>query len=182
MVTDGSKSPAIAADTALNQNPKIYSKAFENMVNGPDDVVGLLAYALYKQTIAEDSLRGHPPTPAQRDPGSQAVALFRSSAEQKLSNFAASVVEDAREGLQQTAVLDKLSDVEVKLKSHISEKTSFGMALVTNVVGWLVTLAITVIFILVAVTSGLGDKFVSRFEKAMQPSTPAQSGSPVQSN
>lgn len=138
------------------------------MVNGSDDVVGLLAYALYKQTIAEDALQGQHPTSAQRNPGNVAVALYRSSAEQKLSAFAASVLEDAREGIQQNAIIDKLEEVEGRLTSHVSAKTSFGTALFTNVIGWLLTLAISILVVLLAAASGLGDRYLSRFEKAMQ--------------
>ncbi|BCH62643.1 hypothetical protein RvVAT039_pl12130 (plasmid) [Agrobacterium vitis] len=167
-----------ASSSSAEADGKVYSKAFENMVNGPDDVVGLLAYALYKQTIAEDALQGQHPTSAQRNPGVVAVALYRSSAEQKLSAFASSVLEDAREGIQQSAIIDKLQEVEGRVKSHVSSKTSFGMALFTNVIGWLLTLAITVLVILVAAASGVGDSFLSRFEKAMQPKQIEQTAQP----
>lgn len=159
---------------------KTHSKAFENLVDGPDDVVGLLAYALLKQTVAENARRGYPSEAALRDPGERAVELYRSSATQMLSAFATSIVDDAREELQESAVLERLEETEDRINSHIDRATGFGWSLWTNFVGWLLSVGVTLLVILGLAVTGLGDAFLDRLERALtEPGRPAAVAPPA---
>src|SRR5215213_2179102 len=91
----------VAADTALVSSPGtedgIYSKAFDKLAGeNPEDIVGLLAYALYKKGIWEISASGSSSLPrANRDPSPPTeIAVYRESARQRLQALAASAIAD----------------------------------------------------------------------------------------
>ena len=71
-----------------------HSRAFEALTEGDyDDVVGLLAYALYKKAIWEAVANGTRPTPGpNRNPQTTEVQAYRSAAERRLQKFAAQAV------------------------------------------------------------------------------------------
>jgi hypothetical protein len=124
-----------------------YSLAFDRLVDGDDDTIGLLAYALFKKAIREDAQRGVAITAAARNPAPTVVRTYRHAAESIFGDaversLTANLVE-----LQQSAALDAINTSTIDLKAHIDSRTNFGSALLTSVFAWIVTLAITVLII-----------------------------------
>ncbi|MBV9248350.1 MAG: hypothetical protein JO227_03760 [Acetobacteraceae bacterium] len=61
----------------------------------PDDIVGLLAYALYKQNIRRSTTEGGPATPpANRAPGEVEIGAYRGLAERSLEQLASKALEE----------------------------------------------------------------------------------------
>jgi hypothetical protein len=131
-----------------------YSKAFENFVStegGNDDVVGLVAYALYKQGIREETLRsGQPPSPIQRDPSQTMVKTYRAAAEQSLTKIVQIAIEESTPDIQRSSVLSALSAAVVEIKGHMTSRTEFGYALLTNIFAWIITLAAATLILILA--------------------------------
>jgi len=127
-----------------------YSRAFDNIVQDEDDVVGLLAYALYKRSIREDAQQGQRSNGDTRNPSRTVVETYRQAAERTLSVVISGSLEAARPELQISAASDAIETAEVKIISHVSRRTSFGQALLTNIVAWGFTLFLTVMILMVA--------------------------------
>lgn len=131
-----------------------FSLAFDNMVQEPDDTVGLLAYALFKQSIREDAARGVRSNGATRNPTPTTIEVYRNSAKRRLQDFANKAIEEATPDLQQSAYTNaistlnaNLSTVQANLMSHVDRRTSMWGAIVTNIVATILILAITVLII-----------------------------------
>lgn len=117
-----------------------HSKAFENLVTeGDNDIVGLLAYALLKQTIREEAMQGSQLNGAFKNPSNVVVAHYRKSAERVLDEFATQVIDDARSEIQTSAILNQLIATEVNLSSTISSATGPVRAIWTNIAAWGIT-------------------------------------------
>lgn len=158
-----------SADSDSKSGPHKYSKAFENMVSeGADDIVGLLAYALLKQNIREDASRGVHIDGALRDPTPITVNLYRSSAEQRLSAFAASAIDEARGEIQESAVLSAVQQLESNLTAHVTNRTGVGSAILTNIAAWAVTGFITIIIILLLAVSGAGERMLNGVSASLE--------------
>lgn len=151
------------------------------VTDGDDDIVGLLAYALFKQNIREDASRGVRLDGALRDPTPVTVNLFRSSAEQRLTAFAASAIDGARGEIQESAVLGAVQQLESNLTAHVSNRTGAGAAILTNIAGWAVTGFMTIIIILLLAVTGAGQRMMdglsNSLERAVAPSSPSDGGS-----
>jgi hypothetical protein len=124
-----------------------YSRAFENIVQGPEDIVGLLAYALYKEAIREEARQGGAVDGSTRNPPPATVTAFRMAAEQRLTEVVKRGIEEAIPDIQQNAFTSAIAGLESEVKSHIDQRTSFATALFTNIIAWLTTLAIAAIII-----------------------------------
>lgn len=134
--------------------PPPFSKAFENMVQGADDTVGLLAYALFKQAIREDAARGISTSGAIRDPSPTTVEVFRNSARRRLEEFAGKAIQEATPDLQQSGVSNAISTlslnldtVQANLMAHMDRRTNWAGAILTNLAAWVITLAVTVLIV-----------------------------------
>jgi len=131
-----------------------YSKAFENFVStedGNDDVVGLVAYALYKQAIREEALRsGEPPSPIQRDPSQTMVRTYRAAAEQSLTKIVQIAIEASTPDIQRSSILNSIDAAVVEIKGHTTSRTDFGYALFTNIFAWIITLAAASLILVLA--------------------------------
>ena len=78
------------------QPSSAYSRAFETFVSGQDDLTGLIAYALYKQSLREAALSGRVlPAAAHRAPTLTEVSAYRGDAERRLQTFVANAVDMA---------------------------------------------------------------------------------------
>lgn len=121
---------------------KPYSQAFERIVQGDDDIVGLIAYALYKRSIREDAMAGRTGS-ARRTVPDTMVSVHRNAAEVVLRRLVENAIEDATPEIEEQAVAAALGDTETRIKSHVSHRTSFGSALGVNMVAWVITLAVT---------------------------------------
>ena len=131
-----------------------YSRAFETFVQDPDDLVGLLAYSLYKRHIREAFLADRPHPSDRRTPTDTELAAFRGDAERRLQTFAASAIDQASPEIVQGSIarsVESITGVVDQAKTEIvravERRTSLGPAIAANVLGWAVTLALTVLVI-----------------------------------
>lgn len=125
-----------------------YSKAFELLVgDNTHDLVGLLAYARYKQMIRDQVKQGVLPSGSLKNLSDQQAEVFRGWAQRELAEFASVAIDDAREEIQVSSVLLELGRTKAELTSAITRATGTGRAIVTNVIGWLVSIFITVLVV-----------------------------------
>jgi hypothetical protein len=128
--------------------PASHSRAFETFVSGQDDLIGLIAYALYKQNLREVAQSGRPlPLAAARVPTPTEVSAYRGDAERKLQTFAANVVDVATPDIVERGVGIAIDAAKVELVEVINRRTSAKTAIVTNLAAWVITLAITVLLL-----------------------------------
>lgn len=142
-----------------------YSRAFENLVGDDNDLVGLLAYALFKQSVREAVQQGQT-SPFSRNPPASVVNTYRLSATRRLEQFAASVVDDQKIELLDSTTVEAVRNAASDIKVHVSQRTNFGSALLTNIIAWLVTLAITVAVIWLSGRASPEDVIVGAAQKA----------------
>jgi hypothetical protein len=149
-----------------------YSRAFDNIVQDEEDVVGLLAYALYKRAIREDAQQGQRSNGDTRNPSRTVVETYRQAAERTLSGVIAGSLEAARPELQISAASDAIENAEVRIIGHVSSRTSFGQALLTNIVAWGFTLFVTVLILMVSRGPGPEETLSSAATKILGPEAP----------
>lgn len=125
-----------------------YSRAFDNIVQDDDDVVGLLAYALYKRAIREDAQEGRRSSGYDRNPSKTVVETYRQAAERTLSEVIGSSLEAAKPELQVSAALSAIEVAKADIREHVTQRTGFLPALLTNIVAWAFTLLLTVLILL----------------------------------
>jgi len=127
-------------------DPKLYSKAFETFVKpeaeDKDDVIGLLAYALYKQSIREDAIAGNAIPHTQRVPSETTVQAYRGAARQLITGVIDEAIEVSAPDIQDSALRDAVLTAEESIKAHVDRRTSWKAAVVTNLGAWLISLAI----------------------------------------
>lgn len=127
-------------------DPGAYSKAFESFVQDSDDLVGLIAYALYKQNIREASTSGRAVTQAgSRHPTQTELTIYREAAEGKLSTYAISAINGARSEIQEEGLRSDLGRVQSELEGSIARASSWRVALGVNLLAWIISLAITAV-------------------------------------
>jgi len=139
-----------------------HSRAFENLVtNGEGDIVGLLAYALFKQSIREAAIAGNLSPAIQRNPSHTAVKVHRDAAEQMLSALVDTALEAARPELAESALRKAVEDsrntiltTAAEINAHTDQRTQFWTAVLAGGVSWVVSLILTIIIIWL---SGKGD-------------------------
>lgn len=128
-----------------------YSRAFEVFVSSEpneDDVVGLLAYALYKQALREAVTQGRPHLLApQRTPSPTERDAYRGAAERLLQRFAQASVDAARPEMLQSGFDVELRRAEGEIKQLVQARTTVWAAIGTNLVAWVITLAVTVLVV-----------------------------------
>jgi len=123
----------------------LYSQAFDSLTEGNhDDIVGLLAYALYKKSIREKALVGDyiPPSTARKLQPTE-VQAYRGAAERKLDELGQKYVEAFTPEILQDATLNEISSV----KRHIDDKTNWFISFLVNVGAWVFSLLLTMIII-----------------------------------
>lgn len=148
-----------------------FSRAFENFVHESNDIVGLLAYARFKQTIRDECMQGNYVTGNLRNPPASTVDVFRSAAERDLSEFASSAIDDARSEIQQSATLNAITSTESSLIELITQRTGRLSSIVTNIVAWLVTLGISALILIVYALPNWQQTLVKAVSEAASPRT-----------
>jgi hypothetical protein len=141
------------SDFTDQQLAESYSRAFENLVRpsgDEEDVVGLVAYALFKKSIREDSRAGIATTGDKRNPSETTVKTYRAAAEQLLTEVVGRAIDEATPEIQQSTVLAAVEAAESKLEAHITKRTDFFTALIANVSAWGITLAIAAMILFLA--------------------------------
>ena len=142
----------------------VYSRAFENLVETNDDekdVVGLIAYALYKQGIREEAISGTGTPGPQRNPPATTVTTYRAAATQLLTEIVQRAIDETTPEIQRSAVLTAVETAKGEIKGHVTSRTNFGPALLTNIVAWIITLAIAVLVLWLAGTPGVDQVLVN---------------------
>lgn len=143
-----------------------YSRAFDNIVQDEDDVVGLLAYALYKRAIREEAQSGQRSNGDTRNPSRTVVQTYRQAAERTLSEVIENALQAARPELQASAALDAIETSRAGLSEHITRRTGIGQAILVNIVAWALTLVLTVLILFLASRPDLGEILTKSVEKA----------------
>ena len=159
-----------------------YSRAFENIVENSGDVIGLLAYAMFKETVRQDAGRGVLQDGKSRNPAPGTVDAFRSAAEQRLSEIIRQAIEEATPDIERNATVLAVSSAESEIKAHVDRRTSFKTALGSNLVAWLLTLALAAIIIFVSDRKSLDSIIAEKMEtmRVRQEVLPtSQSSAPV---
>lgn len=137
-----------------------YSTAFEKMTRGDhNDLIGLVAYARYKQMVRDEVLQGQRAAGTPKNPSDQVVDFYRSAARQELQSFAASAIDEATEEIQNSAMLDRIETATSEIQRHISDSTGTLRAVWTNFLGWAVTLGITLLVLLISQQPSLSQIF-----------------------
>ena len=139
-----------------------HSRAFENLVTlGDGDIVGLLAYALFKQAIREAAIGGNAPPGGQRNPSPTTVKVHRDAAEQMLSGLVDNAIEAARPDLEASALRQAVDDSRAaviatanEINAHNDQRTRFWPAVLAGMIAWVGSLILTVLIIWL---SGRGD-------------------------
>ena len=121
-----------------------YSRAFERLVLDDEDNVGLLAYALFKRAVPEAAQRGEAVSGIGRDPSPTEIKTYRHLAESIIGEAIERSLRENLAELQQSAALNAIRTATIELRAHIDLRTNFRSALLTNIIAWIVTLAITV--------------------------------------
>ncbi|MBY0332629.1 MAG: hypothetical protein K2X49_18395 [Acetobacteraceae bacterium] len=142
------------AETGPDKADSTYSRAFESFAPDGNDLIGLLGYALYKAHIREAFLnRQAVNTGSNRAPTQTEIRAFRGEAERRLSVFADSMVEQATPEIERAGVTREVHASRDAIIAEMGRRTSYRTAIATNVIGWLVSIAITVLVAL----SGIPD-------------------------
>lgn len=162
-----------------------YSRAFEALVQSPDDVVGLLAYATYKQSIRENALAGQAVSDrSSRDLAPALVGALRLAAEQTITEIVNSGITQATPDIQNTAtiatlnghrteVLSALQTERQRIESHITSRTGFLSAFLTNLTAWAATLVVAVAILYLASRPSVESTLSSSMEKPPVKPAPA---------
>lgn len=145
-MSDRQTQPAAAPDPTF---PQGYSRAFETFVEDPHDLIGLIAYALYKQAVRE-AMRANRPVlpPGHRHPTATELAAYRGDAEQRLQTFGASLVEEATPDIMEQGAARAIRAASADIVATVNRRTSFGAALLVNLTAWVITLAVTALLVL----------------------------------
>lgn len=152
------------ADEAPTGEPTVeptYSRAFEKLVQGPDDIVGLLAYATYKQSIREAAQDGRPTDRLSRSLSPAMINALRSASEQTITQIVNDGIEQATPDIQNTATIAMLNGHHTEVigviqterqavETHINKRTGFLSSFVTNLLAWFVTLIVAVAILYLA--------------------------------
>lgn len=140
--------------------------------DNPDDVIGLVAYALYKKMIREDVIEGVRIAGKAKNPSDATVEFYRNSAQQVLQTFAANAIDEAAPEIQQSALLDRVETMGSELQQHITKSTGTGRAIWTNIVGWAVTIAFTVLALIAVRLPDVAEEINGIIPDLSVPATP----------
>lgn len=135
-----------------------HSMAFENLVRDPDDVVGLLAYAKFKQSVHEAAVAGNYMDRAARQVTPAMVGVLRSASEQMITQIVEvglqAAAPDIENSALRTAMEAKFAETAALVKTergaittHIDRRTSLWIAFFTNLAAWAVTLIVAIAII-----------------------------------
>ncbi|CUH68715.1 hypothetical protein TG4357_03754 [Thalassovita gelatinovora] len=155
----------VEAHREADQSPRSYSTAFDKMTKGDhNDLIGLVAYARYKQMVRDEVLQGQRTAGTPKNPSDQVVEFYRNAARQELQTFAANAIDEAAEEIQQSALLDRINSATSEIQRHISDSTGALRAITTNVIAWAFTLLITLLAFLLLQQPELFERFRDSFD------------------
>lgn len=131
------------SNPSSSSNGARYSRAFDNLVETPDDTVGLLAYTLFKQAIREDAVKGVHIGGGVRDPSTTTVQVYRASADMRLRDFAANAVDAAREDILNENTISAIRQAASEINQNIDRNTGIRAAVTANIIAWIFTILLT---------------------------------------
>lgn len=121
-----------------------YSRAFETLVREPEDIVGLLAYSLFKASIRE-RVRGGQEVPRHlRNPTAAETDAYRGQAERILERYAEGVIAEAEPGITAAA----RGTAKDEIIAEVRNRTRAWPAIGYGVVAWFISIVITVVVVL----------------------------------
>lgn len=123
-----------------------FSKAFDNFVkNDSEDIEGLLAYALYKRTVRDQCRQGVAVDGKVRNPPDSEVETYRASARDMIETLLTDYENDVRPDLQRSYFDEQLERWKGEIKATVRSRTSTSGQILSNLVAWVITLAISLI-------------------------------------
>ncbi|HUB43688.1 MAG TPA: hypothetical protein VMB73_01765 [Acetobacteraceae bacterium] len=127
-----------------SSEPKRYSKAFETLVREPDeDIVGLLAYSLFKESVRERVINGQDVPRDLRTPTKAETDAYRGRAERILERYAAQAIADAEPDIVAAAQ----GAATTEIIAEVRKRTGLWQAVVAGVVVWVVTIILTIVVV-----------------------------------
>lgn len=133
-----------------------HSTALEKIAGAdPSDIVGLVAYSLYKLQVREEIIQGGRNRGALKNPSAYQVSFFRNTAEQMVAGFAANAIDEAKPEIQRSAIMDRLEATEVQIIQHVSNSTGMLRSVSISFLGWCVTVVIMLAVVLLGVFPSL---------------------------
>jgi len=129
-----------------SSTPAEYSRAFEALVTGPEDVVGYIAYSLYKANIRERVRRGDDVPRTSRNPSTVEVEAFRQSAERVLEQYGQQVIAEATPQIAEEARGAGTSEIIAEIRNRTRAWPAIGY----GVAAWFISILITIVVVLAA--------------------------------
>jgi hypothetical protein len=132
-----------------NASGRVYSRAFETFVPDGNHAVGLLAYALYKARVWEAVLSAwRMDMGVDRVPTAVKVHAYRGEAKRRVQRLIAGAVAQATPDIERQGPVGALTQARSDIISEIRTRTSWQAAVLVNLVGWLLSIGITVLIVL----------------------------------
>jgi hypothetical protein len=132
-----------------------YSRAFEALVGEGDepDIVGLLAYSLFKASIRERVRSGQDVPRHLRNPTSAEIDAYRGQAVRILERYGEGAIAEATpdiiESARTGAKAEILGEVD-KVRTTVIERTRAWSTIGYGIVAWFISIVITVVITLAA--------------------------------
>lgn len=171
-----------------------FSTLFQRLVTGSDDLVGMVAYGIYKQEKRDWIIRfrqQHQKRPTDSEVeafndhySDAALQRFRSEAESMMLDFAEVIVDSRAPEIKKRARVEGFEKVETAItaaaadvKQHVDKQTNPAWSVFWNVVAWVFTLAITIAaagaLLLPNIVDRLAERLVTKeVPAATQPAKP----------
>jgi hypothetical protein len=94
-----------------------------------------------------------------------------------LTGIVANAIDEATPDIQQSAVLAAIEGATDHIKAHVTDRTGFGSALLTNIIAWVLTLAIATLVLLLAARPSVEQTVVKAAERVRPPAVSTEAGS-----
>ena len=138
------------SDPAQATQSREYSRAFEALVEEGDeqDIVGLLAYSLFKASIRERTRSGQEVPRDLRDPTKSEREAYRGRAERILEKYGQGTIAEATpdilESARTGAKADILREIE-QVRATVIDRTSAVPAIGYGILAWFISIIITLV-------------------------------------
>jgi hypothetical protein len=134
---------------------RAYSRAFEALVRegDEDDVVGLLAYSLFKSSIRERVRSGQDVPLWMHNPTATEIGIHRGQATRILERYGAAAVDEATPDIVESARAGAKSEIMAEIglvRSTILSRTRAGPTIGYGVAAWFISIVITLVITLAA--------------------------------
>lgn len=150
--------PVLAPSPARPLRPRQYSRVYDHLVEGEDDVIGLIAYALYKQDKRDWFIswkRAHDaePTPDQVEAfvnGQMTTAQrerYRAGARQVLDSYAFVAVEAEKPLIAQIAVAGRVEAAVAKMERSRRWWRQFPGILIGGIVAAAIVIGVVAVLV-----------------------------------